>query len=43
MKCINCAYIMSCEKASKEIKECEKYIKRECQVEKKTREQKNQK
>ena len=31
MKCINCAYFITCEKSSKEIKECDKYIKRECE------------
>ena len=32
MKCINCAYIMSCNKASKDKQECEKYIKRDAEV-----------
>ena len=32
MKCINCAYFMTCNKSSKDKQECEKYIKRECEV-----------
>lgn len=32
MKCINCGYFGNCEKASSEIKDCDKYIKRECEV-----------